>query len=174
MKCQRPQCDRKAVFHITELSGGKPLELHLCDEHARQYLNSAVHEPSATGAMAASLAQHMLQQMQQVGQTAEELARVDQQTCPVCGISFYEFRSQGRLGCPNDYTCFREQLDPLILNIHGESEHAGKTPRRCPEGSKQRTQLIRLRREMKEAVAAEDYERASKLRDEIRRIEAGE
>jgi len=68
----------------------------------------------------------------------------------------------------------REQLDPLILNIHGESEHAGKTPRRCPEGSKQRTQLIRLRREMKEAVAAEDYERASKLRDEIRRIEAGE
>src|SRR5690606_14504362 len=33
------------------------------------------------------------------------------------------------------------------------------------------TQLIRLRREMKEAVATEDYERASGLRDQIRQIE---
>ncbi|HJS08027.1 MAG TPA: UvrB/UvrC motif-containing protein [Pirellulales bacterium] len=28
-----------------------------------------------------------------------------------------------------------------------------------------------MRREMKEAIQAEDYERASKLRDEIRRVE---
>jgi len=34
-----------------------------------------------------------------------------------------------------------------------------------------RTQLIRLRREMKEAITEEDYERASELRDEIRHIE---
>jgi protein arginine kinase activator len=31
--------------------------------------------------------------------------------------------------------------------------------------------LIQLRREMKEAVAEENYERASQLRDEIRQIE---
>ena len=36
-----------------------------------------------------------------------------------------------------------------------------------------RTQLIRLRREMKEAVEAENYERASQLRDEIRRDRNG-
>ena len=47
----------------------------------------------------------------------------------------------------------------------------GKTPKRSPGGSEKRTQLIRLRREMKEAVAAEQYERASELRDRIRRIE---
>ena len=38
-------------------------------------------------------------------------------------------------------------------------------------GSQQRTQLIRLRRDMKEAVENENYERASQLRDDIRRIE---
>ena len=32
MKCQR--CDKSATFHITELTGGKPQELHLCEEHA--------------------------------------------------------------------------------------------------------------------------------------------
>ena len=168
MRCQK--CDKPATFHITELTGGKPQELHLCEDHAREYLTQSGEEPASTHSMAAALAQQMAQQMA-VGQTAEELERLDQQACPVCGITFYQFRSQGRLGCPHDYVCFEDQLDPLILNIHGETEHAGKTPKRCPGGSERRTQLIRLRREMKEAVANEQYERASELRDDIRRME---
>ena len=47
----------------------------------------------------------------------------------------------------------------------------GKVPKFCARGAEQQTQLIRLRREMKEAVAAEEYEQASQLRDEIRKIE---
>jgi protein arginine kinase activator len=165
MKCQ--QCEKPATFHITELLDGKPQELHLCEEHARQYLTASPHEPTtAVSGMAAALAQQMA-----VGQTAEELAQLDQQVCPICGISFYEFRSQGRLGCPHDYVCFEAQLEPLIVNIHGESEHVGKRPHRPAHGSEKRTQLIRLRREMKEAIDDENYERASELRDEIQRIE---
>lgn len=170
MKCQR--CDKQATFHITELTGGKPVELHLCEDHAREYLTQSSNEPTSMGSMAAAIAQHMAQQMT-VGQTAEELAQLDQQVCPVCGISFYEFRSQGRLGCPHDYVCFHKQLQPLLLNVHGETEHVGKAPGHSPKGSQKRTQLIRLRREMKEAISDEDYERASRLRDEIRRIEEG-
>ena len=165
MKCQ--QCDKPATFHITELTGGKPQELHLCEDHARQYLTASSSEPTATGSMAAVLAHQMA-----IGQTAEELSRLDQQACPVCGITFYEFRSQGRLGCPHDYVCFQAQLEPLIVNIHGESEHVGKRPHRSAGGSEKRTQLIRLRREMKEAIDDEKYEQASKLRDEIQRIES--
>lgn len=144
----------------------------MCEDHAREYLSQSSEEPASTAAMAA-LAQQIAKHMP-VGQTAEELAQLDQQSCPVCGITFYEFRNQGRLGCPHDYVCFESQLEPLILNIHGENEHTGKTPKRSPKGSERRTQLIRLRREMKEAVADEDYERASKLRDQIRRIDSAE
>lgn len=168
MKCQR--CDKPATFHITELTGGKPQELHLCEEHAREYLTQAGNDQESGGSMANVLAQQMAQQMA-VGQTAEELAKLDQQTCPICGITFYEFRSKGRLGCPHDYICFEKQLEPLILNIHGESEHSGKTPQRCADGSRKRTELIRYRREMQEAIEAENYEKASELRDLIRRIE---
>lgn len=167
VKCQK--CERPATFHITELTGGKPQELHLCEEHARQYLTQSSDEPAPASGNMVTLAQQMA-----VGQAAEELSRLDQQTCPVCGITFYEFRNQGRLGCPYDYVGFQKQLDPLILNIHGETEHVGKSPKRSASGSERRTQLIRLRREMKESVTQEDYERASQLRDQIRRIESGE
>ena len=164
MKCQ--QCDKPATFHITELAGGKPQELHLCEDHARQYLTASSSEPTAVGNMASVLAHQM-----QIGQTAEELAQLDQQACPVCAVTFYEFRSKGRLGCPHDYVCFQPQLEPLILNIHGELEHVGKRPRRSTAGSESRTRLIRMRREMKEAIDDENYEHASRLRDEIQRIE---
>jgi protein arginine kinase activator len=164
MKCQR--CEKQATFHITELTGGKPHELHLCENHAREYLTESEAQEAAAPSLAGALAQQLA-----VGQTAEELARLDQQACPICGITFYEFRNQGRLGCPHDYLCFQKELEPLIVNIHGETEHVGKRPKRTPGDTDRQTELIRLRREMKEAIQGEEYERASKLRDEIRQIE---
>lgn len=74
MKCQR--CDKQATFHITELTGGKPQELHLCEEHARQYLTESDTEQQGSN-LAGALAQQL------VGGTAEELARLDQQACPI-------------------------------------------------------------------------------------------
>ena len=167
MKCQH--CEKPATFHITELTGGEPQELHLCQDHATQYLAS---NDDSDVTPAPTLAGVLAQQLK-VGQTAEELARLDQQACPVCGITFYEFRSQGRLGCPHDYVCFAEELEPLILNIHGESEHKGKRPKHVHGSTDRRTELIRLRREMKDAVDNEDYELASKLRDQIKKVESG-
>ena len=101
MKCQ--QCDKPATFHITELTGGKPQELHLCEDHARQYLT---HVGAASRPAPAAWPRRWRSRWPSrwpIGQTAEELAQLDQQACPVCGITFYEFRSQGRLGCPHDY-----------------------------------------------------------------------
>jgi protein arginine kinase activator len=164
MKCQ--YCEKPATFHITELTGPTPSELHLCEDHARAYLTQS-NEPEATPAgFAGALAQQM-----KVGQTAEELARLDQRSCPMCGITFYEFRHAGRLGCPHDYVCFQRELEPLIMNIHGAVKHAGKQPRHDVPGTEYQTRLIQLRREMKEAVEQENYEQASALRDEIRRLE---
>ena len=165
MKCQH--CEKPATFHITELTSGDVEELHLCEDHARHYLTQEGEtESTASQTLAGALAQQL-----QLGQTAEDLARLDQQACPVCGITFYEFRNHGRLGCPHDYSCFEKELEPLIVNIHGATEHTGKHPKRCAIGSKLQTELIRLRREMNDAVSNEKYERASELRDEISRIE---
>jgi len=60
---------------------------------------------------------------------------------------------------------------PLIMNIHGETKHVGKRARRSEVSLDEETDVIRLRREMKEATTKEEYERAAKLRDDIRKIE---
>ena len=164
MKCQK--CDKFATFHITELTGGKPVELHLCEDHAREYLSDSADQNEATATLAASLAQNIA-----LNQAVENLQEIDQQVCPVCGLSFFEFRNKGRLGCPFDYTCFNEQLGVLIENIHGERQHIGKSPHTNQDLPDRRTQLIKLRRELDEAVAIEDYENAKILRDQIREIE---
>ena len=111
-------------------------------------------------------AQHL-----KINEAAEQLAKLDQQACPLCGITFYEFRHVGRLGCPHDYICFEEEIDPIISNIHSATAHVGKQPRSGAEGTDQRTDLIRLRREMEQAIEIEDYEKASQLRDQIADLE---
>jgi protein-arginine kinase activator protein McsA len=47
----------------------------------------------------------------------------------------------------------------------------GKRPRGHESGTDQQTELIRLRREMEEAKKKEHYERAAKIRDQIRELE---
>jgi protein arginine kinase activator len=162
MKCQK--CEKPATFHITEIESGKHQELHFCEECARTYLTPANNETPSTPGEA-------LSQQLSLGQTAEDLSKIDQQTCPVCGITFLEFRNAGRLGCSYDYIAFEKELEPLIANIHGEIKHRGKVSPRHPEGTESLTEVIKLRREMKEAITAEEYERASQLRDQIRKLE---
>jgi protein arginine kinase activator len=164
MRCQK--CAKPATFHITDiLEKGKHQEFHLCDEHARQHLAPA--EESAEAPPISELAKKLI--VSTPGSPRESAA--DKQVCPVCQITFLEFRNSGRLGCPIDYEVFRDELMPLLENIHGETRHSGKVPKRAPRNTQQQTTLIQLRNELKRAVVAEDYEVAASLRDKIKAIE---
>ncbi len=164
MNCQK--CHKPATFHITDLTGDELLALHLCPECAKEYLNP----PEETAAPTPTLS-HLLEHQLKLGQTAEELAALDTKECPICGITFYEFRQEGRLGCPYDYTYFGDDLENLLVNVHSKLEHIGKRPAQGAYDAESQNELIRVRREMKEAIETEDYEKASELRDRIRQIE---
>lgn len=161
MKCQH--CEKPATFHITELIGADgPQVVHLCEEHARVFLAKESTSPVA------SIAGALAKQLKLGGKAAME---TETKECPVCGISFFEFRNSGRLGCPYDYTHFEKELEPLLVNIHDGSTHRGKHPRRAAVSADCQARLIRLRREMEEAIEREDYELASELRDQIHQLE---
>jgi protein arginine kinase activator len=164
MKCQK--CAKPATFHITDIERGKPREYHYCDEHARQHLTPV--EEAQEPAPMSELAKKLI--VSGTG-TARETSPADRQACPICQITFLEFRNSGRLGCPYDYEVFRDELMPLLENIHDETRHSGKVPKRAPRNSQQQTTLIQLRNDLKRAVAAEDYETAAHVRDKIKSIE---
>lgn len=176
MKCQK--CDKPATFHITELMDGEPVVLHLCEQHANEYLhktppaeeNSESGETLKSAKKEAGFPEEETIKNSPLHQATEELKELDFQVCPVCGLDFQEFRKNGRFGCPNDYNCFGPHIEQLLLGIHGYTEHIGKHPLHNTN-SQGHLILLRLRREMEEAVAIEDYERASRLRDKIRSLE---
>src|SRR5262249_51026160 len=157
MKCQK--CTKAATLHITEVLGDDQFEeLHLCEECANKYL----YEPQGKNALKGGGAE---------GATEEEGGLFGQRQCPQCELKFVEFRNSGRLGCPHDYQEFREELTPLLENIHGETKHCGKTPRRQPQNKQTQSELMQLRNKLKQAIHKEDYEEAAKLRDVIRQLE---
>lgn len=160
-KCRR--CTKPAVLHITEIRNGEAQALHLCEGCAKDYLsNVAPGTPPDESAAESGFA---------AGAGQEESDERDAVSCPHCGITFKQFRSQGRLGCPHDYVVFREELLPLLESIHSETQHVGKVPRHAPGISQTQFELIRLRGDLKSAVQNEQYETAAKLRDQIQQLE---
>lgn len=158
MKCQK--CHNQATLHITEILNDDQFEeLHLCEQCANKYLYESQQKGGpGKGGPAES-----------VREAEENL--FGQHECPSCGLKFVEFRNSGRLGCPHDYQEFREELLPLLENIHGEARHCGKTPRRMPPNKEAQSELIQLRGRLKLAVQKEDYEEAARIRDQIRQLE---
>jgi protein arginine kinase activator len=156
-KCQK--CHNPATLHITEVLGENQFEeLHLCEQCANKYL----YEPQQKGGAGKGA-------LTEAREGDEGL--FNQNECPHCGIKFVEFRNTGRLGCPQDYQVFRDELLPLLENIHGEVRHCGKMPRRLPQAKERATELIQLRNRLKLAVNKEDYEEAAKIRDQIKHME---
>ena len=162
MKCDN--CNKPATVHLTEIKSGKKIEKHLCEQCAAQNEglpvkgNTPINELLTNFVMAHS-----------------GLAKEAGTTCEQCGISWAEFRQSGLFGCENDYTLFEKDLTPLLQRAHeGATHHVGKVPgRRGGTGvpAKKRFDAAKLRKELQRAVEAEDYERAAKLRDQIRQAE---
>ena len=165
MKCD--SCNKNATVHLTEIKNGKKIEKHLCEQCAAQSeglpavkSHTPINELLTNFVMAHSGLQ-------------KDLGT----TCEHCGVTWAEFRQHGLLGCEHDYQMFEKDLTPLLQRAHeGATHHVGKVPtRRGSSGSppKRQFDLTKLRKELGRAVESEDYERAAKIRDQIRQAEGG-
>lgn len=156
---QCSQCTKAATFHITEIRKGVAKPIHLCEGCAKEYLALVDVSSKSTASLA-----------KQKGLKLQD-SPSDHLTCPHCGQTFRQFRSQGRIGCAHDYELFRDELLQLLESIHGSTQHMGKVPKRHAAAGRSEARLLRLRGELKSAVDSEDYEKAAELRDQIVKIE---
>jgi len=160
MLCQACK-KRKATVRVSEMQkDGKHTEIHLCEECAKQYGVSLKFSFSELlGNLISS----------QLG-TRPEDANLK---CPNCGLMYSEFQSAGRLGCPQDYEIFRQNLVPLIERVHSGLQHVGKAPKNVGRTYRVEREMNRLQKELEAAVAREDYENAALLRDKIHNLRHG-
>ncbi|MDA1113228.1 MAG: UvrB/UvrC motif-containing protein [Planctomycetota bacterium] len=84
-------------------------------------------------------------------------------TCPDCGWTLRDLRQTSRLGCPNDYEVFADYVGEMLERLHGHSQHVDW---------REDSLLDQLSAEMDQAILAEDYEAAARLRDQIQKMEA--
>ncbi len=160
MKFRCDNCTKPATIHLTEIVDGQKIEKHLCEDCAvGEGITVKANVP-----ISQLLESFILQ--------TTDTEQGPTQTCDVCGLTFSEFRDQGLLGCPHDYDAFEDSLIPLLERAHeGGSQHVGKVPHRAGSSQKKQNAILRLRTELRGAIAAEDYERAAALRDQIKELE---
>ncbi len=168
MKCDN--CNKPATVHLTEIRHGKKIEKHLCEQCAAQSegvpVASKQHTPINELLTNFVMAHSGMQ---------KELGVA----CEHCGITWAEFRQSGLFGCDRDYDRFEKDLTPLLQRAdEGATHHVGKVPHRTggaaaglPVKKRKIADVSRLKKDLSQAVETEDYERAAKLRDQIRQAE---
>lgn len=166
MKCDR--CDNEATVTEVTRRGGVLGERHLCERCAAQ-----------AGLLGAQAPLVMPAEPPPAPPEPKPAAGT---FCPGCGLTLAEFRKSGMAGCAQCYKALESHLSPLIERAHeGATHHVGKVPKRLASGARAPEQVVGgraeqaerlklIRRQLDEAVRAEQYERAASLRDELRRL----
>ena len=159
---------REATVTLTVVQNNERTLRHLCPE-CMQRLGGARSMLSAIFAAAvANVAALTQQRKAEEGDGGEE--SVPDKTCPRCGLSYAAFRKSGRLGCPGCYDAFREELRPMLQQLHGRTQHAGRRPDSTGGAHLVQSRREELQRLMNEAVQREDFEQAAILRDQLRAL----
>lgn len=152
--------EKKANFFYEENRNGKVTKVSLCSDCAKKLGlgKNLFTEEDLFGAF--SLFPSAL------GRTAAE------EICPVCKKSLYEIRKSGKFGCGACYDHFAKRLDltPFLgKEFHGMPLTEKSAPK---EETIKEDPILSLKKELERAVESEEYEKAARLRDKIREMEA--
>ena len=87
--------------------------------------------------------------------------------CPKCRTSLAAFSKTGRLGCPHCYEEFKPYLTQVLKASTATRCTQAKLRKTQSEKLKTKRELEQLSKQLDEAVAKQDFERAATLRDQI-------
>ena len=162
---------RPATVHITKIVNNEKTEMHLCEECAKEKhlsLSSSIggFGFEDTGFSVAKLLSSFFEPSSKT-----PIGSSEEFKCGRCGLTFQTFSKTGRFGCRQCFSTFKNQMNPMLRRIHGKTFHVGKVPKRSGGQIRIKQEIDRLKRELQEAVNAEEYERAAVIRDKIKELE---
>jgi protein arginine kinase activator len=165
---------RPANVHVVKAINGVKSELHVCDECAKENeLGVGLQMPGMETPFSFS---NLLAGFIDFTGGGGTIPNTIQQgmKCPECGLEYNEFRNTGRFGCSGCYEAFGQRLEPLFKRIHGNTQHAGKVPKRTGGIIRIKRDIEKMKYELKRAIENEEFEKAAELRDRIRNLESKE
>lgn len=162
MLCQNCQ-KNEATTHIKRIINGEATQTHLCSECAKSLGYDSVF--SDFGFNFSDMLSSFF------NDAASTMLSGHTLRCEKCGSTFNDIVRSGKIGCADCYRTFYDKLAPSLERIHGRTVHEGKIPN-GNAGLKTENKIAALRQELNEAVAQQNYEKAAKLRDEIKALES--
>ena len=152
----------EAAIHLTEIVNNQMVEVHLCEACAQE---------KGTDFKTHFNLGDLLMGLSSLDQPARSSDKQHTQVCASCDMSYEEFGKSGRLGCSDCYNAFSKMLLPLIQRVQRATHHLGKKPSKISRSVRTTYDLRLLQDRLRKSVDMEEYEKAAKLRDEIKRME---
>jgi protein arginine kinase activator len=160
-----------ATVHITKFINGAKQEYSLCDACANELNEMNFVDVGHISLNNTFTVQDLLSGIIDYVNQSSQSNVSNVPTCKNCGMTYTEFKKTGLMGCSKCYESFENSLIPIIKRVQGNIEHVGKIPKKSGKEVMEKRQLLKLKEELNKAVVAEEYERAAKLRDQIREIQ---
>lgn len=170
MQCQECQ-KHPATLHFTQVVHGNKVEVHLCEECAKEkgYM-SYPEEAYSLHNLLTGLFNFDSSNVQK--QTKAQYQQVKDVQCPKCEMLLSEFKRVGKFGCAECYHTFSSQLDPIFRRVHsGNTTHHGKIPKRKGGSFHLKKELNSLRSDLQLLIQSEEFEKAAVVRDQIKELE---
>lgn len=165
MKCDR--CGKPSVYHSTLIVNGVSQTTNLCRDCA---IKEGVFNTAPTS---------IFDDMFSVFEDFLPFEQVADIVCPVCKTSLREFRNTQKLGCPNCYDAFRDEISNIIKRIAPFASHKQDSinvdkPIQVDTnlGKSKQDKIASLREDMALAVKEERYEDAAKIKKQIKKLES--
>lgn len=159
MNCDK--CGKPSVYHSTLIVNGVSQTTNLCRDCA---IKEGVFETSPTS---------IFDDMFDVFSGFLPYEKVKDITCPVCKTSLREFKTTHKLGCPNCYETFRNEVKQILNKTAPFVNHKNTiiTNTKIEANKTNAEKIASLRAEMAQAVKEERYEDAGKLKKQIQKLE---
>lgn len=163
-----------AAVHYTEIDVDYKVkkESHMCEGCAQKHGLQGLEAQSMQGVTPKLISPLQVIENLIKPNLPQPLKTLLETKCKTCGMTYPEFRSAGRLGCPNDYKLFKDGIQNILDQVQGgATRHVGKVPKRAGAQIRLQVQQASLRAELEEAIAIENYERAAEIRDSLKQFE---
>jgi protein arginine kinase activator len=166
-------CDKckvnPATVRIVRVVNGAKQEMNICESCAKAYQSfSALGDTKLESPFTF---QNVLTGLVDYINQSSNSQRNIQETCPMCGMSYSDFKKNGLMGCNECYRNFAAIVTPVIKRVQGNIEHIGKLPLKSGKVIMERKLLDNLKDQLQKAIIAEEFEEAAKIRDRIRELQ---